>query len=218
MRLDSKNNPAGTLCIIYHDSEATVIDDDWRAPAVARDFGWDIRSVQKDGKNCEHAATDGTSTCEACGITSHEFVSAATQWIDDNDGKEIENMSNAIQVIHPYWDSGSLVFDDLRHGLVREPFVGGSDVAIDVLAKAVLGGDPQRFTLLFSHLAFPGHQLVAHWLREEAGGNWYRWESLGMDGWLCPALLHYFETAPKSIYVQIKPPRRSANEGDGQVG
>jgi hypothetical protein len=26
----------------------------------------------------------------------------------------------------------------------------------------------------------------------------------GMEGWLCPALLKYFDKAPKKIYVQIK--------------
>jgi hypothetical protein len=25
-----------------------------------------------------------------------------------------------------------------------------------------------------------------------------------MEGWLCPALLRYFDQAPKQIYVQVK--------------
>ena len=40
------------------------------------------------------------------------------------------------------------------------------------------------------------------WLREEMGGNVYRWK--GMEGWLCPALLRYFPQAPEKLYVQVK--------------
>jgi hypothetical protein len=35
-------------------------------------------------------------------------------------------------------------------------------------------------------------------------GNWYYAERLDMEGWLCPALLHYFPEAPKHLYVQVK--------------
>jgi hypothetical protein len=111
--------------------------------------------------------------------------------------------TNLIHVIHPYWEHGSLVFDDPRVGLTKEPFVAGADVALGMLAKAVPGCE-REFTLVFSHLAFPGHQLAATRGKAEAGGYWYRWDSIGVDGWLCPALYKYFETAPESLYVQIK--------------
>lgn len=39
------------------------------------------------------------------------------------------------------------------------------------------------------------------------GGNWYWNESLGMEGWLCPALFKYFDTAPERIYAQALPKR-----------
>lgn len=32
-------------------------------------------------------------------------------------------MSDQIQVVAPYWDSGTWVFDDLAPGLVKEPFL-----------------------------------------------------------------------------------------------
>lgn len=116
---------------------------------------------------------------------------------------------NLIHVIHPYWDNGSLVFDDPSVGLEGEPFVAGADVALGMLASGIKGCE-KRFTLVFSHLAFPGHQLVATRGKAEAGGYWYRWEALGVDGWLCPALFKYFPKAPKSIYVQIKPRQKEA--------
>lgn len=30
-------------------------------------------------------------------------------------------------------------------------------------------------------------------------------EPFVLEGWLCPALLRYFEEAPRQIYVQVKP-------------
>jgi hypothetical protein len=36
-------------------------------------------------------------------------------------------MTNAINVICPYKYDGTWVFDDPKHGLVREPFVAGTD-------------------------------------------------------------------------------------------
>ena len=44
-------------------------------------------------------------------------------------------------------------------------------------------------------------QLPQQWLREDCGGNWYREKTTGMEGWLCPALLRYFEIAPKRLYL-----------------
>ena len=35
-------------------------------------------------------------------------------------------------------------------------------------------------------------------------GNWYEWNEEGMKGWLCPALFHYFEETPKTIYVKVE--------------
>ena len=62
----------------------------------------------------------------------------------------------------------------------------------------------QGFNLLFSAQPFPGYQTKFNWQREEYGGNWYYSEALGMEGWLCPALMKYFEAAPREIYAQCK--------------
>jgi len=35
--------------------------------------------------------------------------------------------------------------------------------------------------------------------------RWYYSADLGIEGWLCPALLKYFEAAPERIYAQFKP-------------
>ncbi len=111
---------------------------------------------------------------------------------------------NTINVIAPYKYRGMWVFDDARVGLVQEPFVGGADVLID-RAVANIPDAQGGFLLLFSASSFPGHNLRLQWRRSDAAGNWYYSPEFGLEGWLCPALLRYFEQAPKEIYVQVKP-------------
>lgn len=111
---------------------------------------------------------------------------------------------NAINVIAPYKYLDMWVFDDARVGLSQEPFVSGADSMIDRFVADIPDAG-QGFLLFFSDTAFPGHQLRLEWRRGDGGGNWYYAPQLGMEGWLCPALLKYFEKAPKTIYVQVKP-------------
>lgn len=40
---------------------------------------------------CDHRGTDGTVGCNCCKITSSQFIQAAGQWLDDNDGEEAED-------------------------------------------------------------------------------------------------------------------------------
>ena len=110
---------------------------------------------------------------------------------------------NAINVIAPYKHHGMWVFDDQRVGLLQEPFVSGADTMIDRVV-ADLPNPEHGFTLVFSATPFPGHQYRLDWRRAEGGGNWYYAEQLGMEGWLCPALLRYFSEPPKELYVQIR--------------
>ena len=111
---------------------------------------------------------------------------------------------NEIVAIHPYKCEGLWVFDDPRVGLVQEPFVSGADTIIDRMVVDIPDAG-SGFTLLFSVNPFPGFQAMFEWRREEMGGNWYYSADLNEEGWLCPALLRYFETAPKNIFAQFKP-------------
>ena len=115
---------------------------------------------------------------------------------------------NSILCIAPYDHKGQWVFDDPEVGLVREPFVSGADVIIDKMVEQ-LENPTDGFTLLFSTQPFPGFELELDWVRPELGGNWYVSNSLGMEGWLCPALFKYFESAPPKIYAQFKNAKRS---------
>ncbi len=109
-----------------------------------------------------------------------------------------------VHAIAPYKDMGLWVFDDPRVGLEREPFVSGADTMID-RAVAGIPGAEHGFILLFSRTPFPASQLRLQWRRSEGGGDWYYSPELGMEGWLCPALLRYFPHPPRQIFVQVKP-------------
>ncbi len=111
---------------------------------------------------------------------------------------------NAIMLICPYRWNGMWVFDDEAAGLHREPFVAGIDTMIDRLTADILDAE-RGFRMVFSATAFPGHAVRLEWRREESGGNWYHCSQLGMEGWLCPALFKYFESAPQEIYAKIEP-------------
>jgi len=111
---------------------------------------------------------------------------------------------NAINVIAPYRYLDMWVFDDPRVGLTAEPFVGGADTMIDRVTAEIPHAE-DGFVMVFSGTPFPGHQFRLEWRREERGGNVYFAPELDAEGWLCPALLRYFDGSPADIYVQVKP-------------
>jgi hypothetical protein len=111
---------------------------------------------------------------------------------------------NAVIAIYPYKSKGMWVFDDPAVGLRQEPFVSGADTIIDRMVQGIPNAE-SGFTLLFSAQPFPGFQAEFDWRRAELSGNWYYCRALKMEGWLCPALLKYFDGPPKKIYAQFRP-------------
>ena len=110
---------------------------------------------------------------------------------------------NELMAIYPYKYEGLWVFDDEKVGLVQEPFVSGADVMMDQLTKHIPSAE-KGFRLLFSAKPFPGSMAELEWRREELDGNWYYNADLELEGWLCPALLRYFDSAPKKIYAKFE--------------
>lgn len=109
---------------------------------------------------------------------------------------------NAIVVIHPYKWEGLWVFDDESVGLDKEPFISGADTIIDHFVAEIPDAEA-GFRLMASAFEFPGHDAKFTWLREEGAGNWYSIAELDLEGWLCPALLKYFEKAPQELYAKF---------------
>ena len=113
-------------------------------------------------------------------------------------------MTNFFRIIFPYKFEDAWVFDDDAMGLDKEPFVFGADDMIDWLVQDIPSAS-DGFRLLFSHKPFPGYQAEATWIREEMEGNWYKLSEPEMEGWLCPALLKYFDAPPEKIYAKAEP-------------
>jgi hypothetical protein len=110
-------------------------------------------------------------------------------------------VGNAIMVILPYRYEGTWVFDDPRVGLVREPFVAGVPELIDDLVAGIPGAT-NGFRLTFSARPFPSYQKKLIWLRGDSVGNYYRMDGSEKQGWICPAMFHYYQTPPKELYVR----------------
>jgi hypothetical protein len=108
---------------------------------------------------------------------------------------------NTLMVIRPYKFAGVWVFDDAQAGLVKEPFVGNVNRILDELTAGLPQAE-RGFTLLFSAQPFPGFQAAFERRREEFGGWWYFSPAHNLEGWLCPAMFHYFKSAPEWLYVQ----------------
>jgi hypothetical protein len=112
-------------------------------------------------------------------------------------------VGNILIVIEPYWHQSTWVFDDESVGLDKEPFVKGVPEMIDYLVKDIANAR-SGFRLLFSSVPFPSYQLELTRVKEEYGGYWYRAKDESAEGWFCPALFRYFETAPETIYVKAE--------------
>jgi len=72
------------------DSRTVCIQTDWDFPGVADTFGWSTRDVQSGQGECDHSETDGTVDC-SCGVTASDFISAAAEWLDGNDGATVDD-------------------------------------------------------------------------------------------------------------------------------
>jgi hypothetical protein len=69
-----------------NEDNTILIQVDWDYPGIAQSFGWSLTAVQKDGEQCDHSGTDGTITCPECGLTPTDFISAASEWLYENEG------------------------------------------------------------------------------------------------------------------------------------
>ncbi len=110
---------------------------------------------------------------------------------------------NAIEVIYPYKYQGLWVFDDERVGLSKEPFIAGADTIIDRFTQEIPHAE-EGFRLIFSQFDFPGFQGRFELVRPERGGHVYHAVELDQEGWLCPALMRYFDEPPQVLYARFE--------------
>ena len=110
--------------------------------------------------------------------------------------------SNSLMVLRVTMENDIWAFNDPEKGLHREPFVAGADALCEALAKSV--GSKSAVTIIFSENQFPTAVMRLNWVKFEMGGNVYELAGSDHKAWLCPALLKYFDKAPKTIYVEAK--------------
>ena len=113
--------------------------------------------------------------------------------------------ANALFIITPYRYLGGWVFDDARVGLYREPFLAGIPEMINKWLAQKGAGATESIKMIFSLTEFPGYDSKLVRGRPWGRGFYYHSPDLDMEGWLCPALFHYFPQAPEEIFVKIEP-------------
>jgi len=115
----------------------------------------------------------------------------------------IDKTQNQINVIHPYKTGfGYWVFDDEEVGLQKEPFVGSINEMLDRLTN-----DGTQCTVFISEDYIPGYNLKLIQCPAPDGTHepgWYKWNERNLSGWLCPALLKYFDGYPHTIFVKLQ--------------
>ena len=112
--------------------------------------------------------------------------------------------NNSIQIFNPYWSAGMWVFDDEARERKQEPFTSGISDMIKVLIKDIPDAT-EGFRFLLSNMPFPEFILKLNWVMERDGGNWYRYEKITGEVWLCAALLGSYEKPPKELYIKAEP-------------
>lgn len=117
MQITLDSNPSdapGCLKIIADDGRDILIQTDWDWPGIASSFGFAIVSKQRCrecghvanvsdcqtwacaecgriSQVCNHRHTDGTVNCSDCTMDASRFIQSARQWLDDNDGAQVED-------------------------------------------------------------------------------------------------------------------------------
>ena len=106
-------------------------------------------------------------------------------------------MNNTIMTIKMWKEENTWMFNDDIHGLIREPFVGETNQALDFIAN---GSNPT--TILFSASDFPGAVKLFTAPVQEYGGATFICEQIKAKCWLCSAMWFYFNKLPQSIYIK----------------
>ena len=121
---------------------------------------------------------------------------------------------HAIQI---YRHAGGWAFDDLRYGLVAEALIEGADTLVDRALEVIYREDTPRVHRALLRFVdgpgiIPGSGHMGAWVTlkktgESNGGTDYAVLDepfLGHRVWLCPALLCYFDSAPRCITLDVR--------------
>ena len=123
--------------------------------------------------------------------------------------------------LYPYKKGDVWVFDDPATELKEEAFVAGmSEMITRMVDIKQIPNANKGIAITFGLESFEGKDAKLTWLQDGEitfkngkedviilSGNWYHSKIAGKDmvGWLCPALLKYFQIPPKTFYAGVAP-------------
>lgn len=113
--------------------------------------------------------------------------------------------NNVIQILRPWKEGSTWMFDDEEIGVRREAFVGGASEMITALMEhfGVIPDAEGKINLIFSDGAFPQAEQLTY-VESSMSGVVFRWKN--MDAWFCPCFFNYFDVdaVPTHLYCQVK--------------
>jgi len=109
-----------------------------------------------------------------------------------------DKTKNQVNVLHIFKENGVWMFNDEEVGLYKEPFVPSINPMIETYVRG-----RKEFTAFISKDPMYDVTLTLNRVDDKIEGV-YEMAGSGIVGWLCPALLKYFEGYPKNIYVKIE--------------
>lgn len=120
---------------------------------------------------------------------------------------------NSLFTMRVYRHEGMWVFDNPAVDLIKEPFVAGADTIFDEIAygydKQFETSDKIKIDIVFSSKEFPGWEHMCEHTGKQYDGNTYVMCATTIptlknhDLWLCPALLKYFSTPPRTLFMSV---------------
>ncbi len=112
--------------------------------------------------------------------------------------------NNAVHKIKLYKQNETWVFDDKFLEITAEPFVMGASEAIQVIVDKI-AKDKVTPTIIFGE-TLPVYDVRIDLTEDLGTSAWYSMfsEDGNMPLWLCPVLLRYFKTPPKTIFIKIE--------------
>lgn len=113
--------------------------------------------------------------------------------------------NNVIQILRPWKEGSTWMFDDEEIGVRREAFVGGASEMITALMEhfGAKPDDEGKIDLIFSPTHFPSSERL-DFVEGTPSGVVFLWNE--MKAWFCPCFFNYFDVAevPTQLFCQVK--------------
>lgn len=126
-------------------------------------------------------------------------------------------MPNHLFKLNAYFKAGLWMFDDEFRDIYEEPFVAGADRLFDEMSGRIHDHTITECAIVFAHTPIPDadvHAVLSHgdgWDGHYYNVKRFKQELLGFQFWLCPALLAFYDEAPKNIFVKVINPSATAS-------